>query len=186
MAKRGSLKFGAKHFTKVKKLARKGWRGEVKPGLKTAGKLAKKGVRTAGKAAYDHPGVVNKAINYGAGHVASYVGEGVTAATENPGMGAAAGVVTQRVLAKGGIAAKDRLLNHYFGTQHNKESTHSGRNYAIVRKPAVRYPHPSSSPADRSERLIKPAPQPAAHRLAAALRNTSHIRSASHPTGAKI
>jgi hypothetical protein len=180
------LNFGPKRFTKVKRLARSGWRGGVKPALKKTGKLAKKGLKTVGKAAYDHPGIVNKGIEFASGEVGSRVGQAVAVGTENPVAGFVAGAATTAALAKGGIYAKDKLLNKHFGTQHNAGSSHSGKNYAVKRKAAVRYNVPSSSPVDHSERLIKTSsiPPPSSH--AAALRNTSHLRSAAHPTGGKI
>ena len=159
--------------------------------MKVAGKLAKKGAYAAGKAAYKHPGIVNQAIDAGAGALGTAAGGAVTAATGgNAAVGGVAGMAVGTAASHAAIAGKDRLLQHYFGAQHNAGSSHSGKNYAVKRKAAVRYNIPSGNPDARSERTIRTSPAGSGFakgiRSAARNRNISHVLSASHPTGAKI
>jgi len=145
----------------VKKLARAGWKGVVKPAIT-------KGFR--------------KAKSTAIGMAKEYGNEVVNTAVR--GAGAAASVKTGNPLpmmaAEAGIKQKDMLLQKYFGAQSNKGSSHSGKNYAVKREPAVRYPTQTSRMP--GARTVKPEPTS----IAATLRNTDQSYSASHPTGAKI
>lgn len=176
-------------MTKVKKLARAGWRGGVKPALKKTGKVALK----AGKVARKHHvpmTLANNALRAGAA--------AADVAVENPapsilaetaiqsGATNAAGKHLVHAASHAAIKGKDMLMQKYFGAQHNKGSSHSGKNYAVKRKPAVRYHSTNSSPEQRSERVVKPAPHPLPSKHSATLHNSSHLYSASHPTGGKI
>jgi len=144
-------------LSKVKSLARAGWRGGVKPAIKKGVGIVKRRAFSAAKS------YVNTAIR-GAGAAAS-------ATSGNPG---------PSIAAEAGIRGKDMLLQKYFGAQSNKGSSHSGRNYSIMRKPAVRYP--TSSARMPGARIPRPMPIS----IAATLRNSNQSYSASHPTGAKI
>lgn len=150
-----------KRLAKVKSLARAGWRGGVKPAIK-------KSYRTIKKTAI---GAAKTYANTAANTAIRGVGAAASVTAGNPG---------PAIAAEAGIRGKDMLLQKYFGTQSNKGSSHSGRNYAVKRKPAVRYP--DSSARMPGARIPKPMPTS----YAATLRNTNQIYSAGHPTGAKI
>jgi hypothetical protein len=146
---------------RVKQMARSGFKSFVKPAIK-------KGFRTA----------KNTAI----GAAKAYGNEMVDGAIRGAGMAASVktGTPLPSMAAEAGIKQKDMLLQKYFGAQSNKGSSHSGKNYAIKRKPAVRYPTKESRMP--GERTVKPMPTS----IAATLRNTDQTYSASHPTGGKI
>ena len=166
---------GNSRLSKVKKLVRSG------------GKVVKKGAKAGGKLAYKHPGIVNKGIRAAGGYAGSAVGRGVAAATDNPTAGAVVGAAVAKYGSDAAIHAKDKLLEKHFGTRSSNDgSSHSGRNYAVKRKNAIRYNHPTIHPDKQSARVVKPAPIPGRHLRPAAMRNTNHIYSSSHPTGAKI
>lgn len=163
---------GLNPLSKVKSLARAGWRGGVKPAIKKSYRVGKKtaiGVaKTAGKEVLSN---AKTYANAAANTAIRGVGAGASALSGNPGPSIAAEV---------GIRGKDMLLQKYFGAQKNKGSSHSGKNYAVIRKPAVRYP--VSSSRIPGARLPRPMPSSGA----AALRNSNHVYSSGHPTGAKI
>ena len=174
--------YGVKRFNKVKRLARAGWRGGPKP--KKVGKHILSGIVSYGKKAAMEAAVVGldaaKAhANMSANIAIRSAGAAASVTTGNPGPSMA---------AEAAIMGKDHLLQKYFGAQHNRTSSHSGRNYAIKRKPAVRYHSADASPAARSTRLIRKGGLALLHtgRYGGSFRNTNHLYSASHPTGARI
>ena len=148
-------------LARVKGLARAGWKSFMKPAIKKGIGMAKK-----------------KAV----GAVKKYAGD--FADTKIRAVGAAASLKTGNPLpslaAEQAVKGKEMLMQKYFGAQSNKGSSHSGRNYGIKRKPAVRYP--DSSARIPGARTVKPMPTSEA----ATLRNSNQSYSASHPTGAKI
>ncbi len=174
-------------MNKVKKLARSGWRGGPKPvkslkRAKAVGRMIAANPyvkRAVGKAKRVGVAAAKQALNE-AKHAAIQYGNTIADGAIRSA-GATASVVTGNPLpsigAEGAIIGKDHLIKKYFGTHHNSETSHSGKNYAIKRKPATQYTKPAS---------IKSSPVPTPHDKAASFRNSSHLYSASHPTGAKI
>ena len=165
----GSLK----HFTKVKKSIRKGWKTKgkslVKEGKKIALREGKKLAYQAGKSK-----VADAVVGGGAATLTGAV-------TENPFLSAVAGGAA--------IEGKDYLVEKYLGTKSSKHSTHSGKNYAVKRKPAVRFNNPSTAPRFKSSRLIKDGHVPGELKTDASKvehRNVSHITSGPRPTGSKM
>lgn len=137
----------------------------ARAGKKFVSPYAKKAIVKAGKSKYTNAAII----------------AGATALTENPITGLAGGDVA--------IKGKDYLLDKYLGTKNNKDSSHSGKNYAVKRQPAVRFNNPKEAPAFKSERLIKEGHVPGEIATNASLpqnRNVSHITSGPRPTGSKM
>ena len=196
------MTYSKNRFNKVKKLARLGWRSGPKPfiGKKKARKLlsgamthAKRTARGVAKTA------AKRAVKYGKGVAKDIASGAISIGKERANTaldaairsaGAAGSVTTANpgpsLLAEAAIVGKDMLLQKYFGTQHNRGSSHSGRNYAVKRKAAVRYHADDATPAARSERLIRKGAVRTRNVAAAAFRNSNHLYSADHPTGGKI
>lgn len=177
--------YSKNRFAKVKSLARRGWVGGPKPKKKKKGSMLKKAVSTVAS-------VAKKEGKMALGVLKDQAKRHGNAAADAAirSAGAAASVTTGNPLpsmaAEASIIGKDYLLEQYFGAQSNKTSSHSGRNYAVKRKPLRRYHSSVATTPQVSERLFTPSPMIRSNRHAAQLRNSNHTYSAPHPTGSKV